>query len=331
MAATADIDEKKKARMMASFTETPPFPREILLEPNNTCNHKCRFCAHSKMARSPRPMPRELGARILAEAFQAGARDVGLFATGEPFASRDLAWFVAKAKELGYEYVFLDSNGALASPELAKPVMEAGVDSIKFSINAGTRESYLKVHGVDDFETVLRNIRWLHSFRRSANLPLRLYASMVVTAETRHEVPILKALLDGIVDKFLERECSNQGGNMLENNTTETINKENLLGSRRQGEFSVKCTEPFNRLTVSSEGFLTGCVVDYSNSLIMADLRKASISEAWHSPAYRQFRRKHLEGRLEGLICLACVENSSYDFSPTAPEFHAPYNKGDDK
>lgn len=320
-----DIENKKKARMVATFTENPPFPREILFEPNNTCNHRCFFCAHSKMTRDSQSMDKKLGERLLKEAFDAGARDIGLFATGEPFVCKNLAWFISKAKEIGYEYVFLDSNGALVVPKVARQVIDAGLDSIKFSINAGTKQTYMKVHGFDDFDKVISNIRWFREYRDMNRLNLRIYASMVITSISRKEVNTLKNLLAPLIDKFFERECSNQGGNMLENNNAEKINKKNLLGSRRKNEIGVKCTEPFNRLTVTSEGFLTGCVVDYSNSLIMADLRKTNILEAWNSTAYRKFRRRHIEKKMEGLICMSCITNRAYPTEPTSSEFYSPY------
>ena len=31
------------------FTTEPPFPREITLDINNRCNHKCYFCANPKI------------------------------------------------------------------------------------------------------------------------------------------------------------------------------------------------------------------------------------------------------------------------------------------
>ena len=31
------------------YSEVPPFPREITLDINNRCNHKCFFCANPKI------------------------------------------------------------------------------------------------------------------------------------------------------------------------------------------------------------------------------------------------------------------------------------------
>ena len=283
------IESKKIERMQAIFSTTPPFPKEILLEPNNTCNHKCYFCAHSKMTRSQKLLDNKLCFQIMREAYDLGARNIGLHATGEPFMHPTLDKFVSETKKIGYEYVFIDSNGSLATPERAKPVIEAGLDSIKFSVNAGTAETYFKIHGKNHFNNVINNIIWFHNFREQHKLKFKIFVSTVQTNKNIGEWEILKNILAPFVDKFLKRHCSNQGGCMLENNRTENINKLNILGSRFNDQLDIPCTEPFNRLTISSEGYLSGCVVDYGNNLIIADLNRVSLKEAWHSDIYENF------------------------------------------
>ena len=40
------------------------------------------------------------------------------------------------------KYTFLTTNGSLARPEIMKKVIDAGLDSIRFSVNAADREMY---------------------------------------------------------------------------------------------------------------------------------------------------------------------------------------------
>ena len=254
--------------------------------------------------------------------FECGTREVGLYATGEPFLRQDLAEFVREAKSIGYEYVFLASNGILATPERAQPVLEAGLDSIKFSVNAGTRQSYKKVHGVDRFDRVIENIRWFHRFRSKSGLSYRIYVSMVPLNWTQDEWPLLSGLLTDFVDEMDHRGCSNQGGNMLENNLTEKIDSRNLLGSLTKGQScSGRCPDPFFRCTVTPQGYLSACVVDYRNYLVVADLRKTHIKDAWHNDTYVALRNKHSQGELDGIICYNCLNNCDTPVKPLNPEF----------
>ena len=47
-------------------------------------------------------------------AYELGTREVGMYATGEPFIVPELASYIKLAKDIGYTYVYLTSNGALA-------------------------------------------------------------------------------------------------------------------------------------------------------------------------------------------------------------------------
>ena len=57
------------------------------------------------------------------------AREIGFYTTGEPFVYKGIEDI--DKKEIGYEYTYVSTNGALATPSRAKKVIESGIDSIK--------------------------------------------------------------------------------------------------------------------------------------------------------------------------------------------------------
>ena len=132
-----DLQERvslKKADRNELYTLEPPFPTtNFLLELSNACNHRCLFCAHQKMRRKVGRMKPEMVESVLRQAYELGTREVGMYATGEPFIVPELASYIKLAKDIGYTYVYLTSNGALATPERIRAVVDAGLDSIKFS------------------------------------------------------------------------------------------------------------------------------------------------------------------------------------------------------
>ena len=65
-------------------------------------------------------------------------------------SSREAREFIKKRKLKCYMYC----NGANLRRDFMKKVIDAGCDSIKFSINANNGEDFKKVHGYDDFEKV---------------------------------------------------------------------------------------------------------------------------------------------------------------------------------
>ncbi|MBU1125202.1 MAG: SPASM domain-containing protein, partial [Candidatus Omnitrophica bacterium] len=199
-----------------------------------------------------------------------------------------------------------------------------GLDSIKFSVNGGTAEPYRKVHGVDAFTKVIGNIKWFSRYRAQKGLQFKIYVSMVPTSITPGEFQILKDILSGYVDEVDCRSCSNQGGNMLDNNNTENIDKDNLLGSMRKDQCLGKCPDLFFRCTVTPQGYLSACVVDYRNYLVVADLRKTYIKDAWHNETYVNLRKRHNAGDIGGLICHNCINNCVEETKPLLPEFAQP-------
>ena len=61
----------------------------------------------------------ELVYRALKEAQEEGSEAVGLYATGEPFLNKKLEDFIKYAKEIGFKYVFVTTNGAAANTNLS--------------------------------------------------------------------------------------------------------------------------------------------------------------------------------------------------------------------
>ena len=262
-------------------------------------------------------MQHEMALRILKEAFDCGTRDLGLYATGESFLVKNLHEYVAYAKELGYEYLFITTNGALATPEKAKAVVDAGMDSIKFSISAGKRETYKVIQGRDDFDKVISNLKWISNYRKDSGLKYRLYVTMVYTDKTKSEVDILHDIVRDYVDEWDPHPLNNQCGNMYENNQLSMIESNN---PRARGKRGV-CFQPFKSLTITPEGLVSACVLDYSKDLIVADLQKTTLKEAWENEIYKEFRRRHKNRDLKGMICHNCMYNENEPVTPLLPEY----------
>lgn len=287
---------KRLNRMVdtAERSETPPIPRQIQIETTNICNHACDFCAYPDMVRPKAVMKPELFRRLVKEAYELGSREIGLFAGAEPLTCKSLEEFIAYCTEVGYEYMYISTNGALATPERFRKLLDAGLSSIKFSINAGTRESYARVHGKDDFDKVLANVRFVSEYRGTLGRRVYLGVSFVGTAATTPEFDTLKSVVSPYVDEIIFYEANNQSGQ-----------KDGLpLPPFKE------CVLPFNKLHISAEGYIKACCNDYDNLLAIEDLNGAGIAQAWLSERFRELRRRHLADDLDGTLCGKCLHNS---------------------
>lgn len=277
----------------------PDFPKTVYLELSNACNHACLFCANTHMQRKVRRMDEGFAARVLHESRDAGASEVGFYTTGEPFIHRGLAKLTRIAAGLGYEYIFVNTNGVLATPERAKEVLDAGLNSIKFSINAGSRETYKLIHGKDDFDQVLSNLEWVSSYRKTLGHQVRLSVSMVLTAQVADEAAGLRQRLLPLIDEFVDLECGDQMSQMARA-------KDLLIAGPPERRDQSICALPFTKLYVTQEGYLSMCCIDYHNYLAVVDASQMSISEAWRHSSFQAIRARHLGGDLAGTLCGTC-------------------------
>ena len=299
---TFNLDKK-------NYSINADFPRELILDINNRCNHKCYFCANPKIEKYD-SLNFDLALKLMKEARSLGATDLGLQATGEPFMDKRLAEFVLAGKKIGYDYVYINSNGALASPEKVKPVIDAGCGSIKFSINAHNREDFKSVHGYDDFDKVISNLKWIFNYRNENKVEMGIYVSSVSSSKARIAKNIEKTITDHC-DNFDIREVSNQGGAMMENNDSEEFVAGNPLGSLKQEEYTSRCVYPFNRVVISSFGYVVACTADFHNMLEIADAKSNNLIDIWNSNEFKYLRKKHLTQDYEGLYCDKCLNNKT--------------------
>lgn len=282
----------------AVLCEKPPFPGNMLVELTNVCNHKCVFCAHKKMQRKQGFCDKEVMTNIIEQAYELGTREIGFYLAGETLLSNDLEFFVETSKRLGFHYIYLTTNGVYADKQRIRRLCESGLSTIKFSIDAATRETYMKIHGKDDFEIVKRNL-FDALLLKKEGFSLGVFASFCVVKSNQKEAALFeeefgKYLDDTDIDLAME-----QGGD-----TPELVDE---LVDPTKRLSRIPCERIFNRLHVTYEGYLDACCIDTENMLAYADLTKEPLKDAWHNEKITALRKEHLSGNLSHNRCYNCV------------------------
>lgn len=288
----------------ASFLLNPPFPHNMLIELTNACNHRCVFCGYQKMRRDIQTCDEELSKKLIHEAYENGTREIGFYIIGEPLLYAGLPGMIAYAKRLGYEYIYITTNGVLASKPKMEELVEAGLDSIKFSVNAASPEIYKKIHGKDDFGKVRKNIEDLHYMKQEKNLAIKIFLSFIKNEWNKNEESLLFEHFGKLVDEVYVFDCINQGGEMDELVEMGIIDKENI----KPGS-TLPCDMVFNRIHITVEGYLSACCADFDGYLAAVDLHQMSLKDAWESTAMQDLRKRHLENDLKGTVCYNCIFN----------------------
>ena len=304
----------KKANREELYSLEPPFPySNFLIETSNACNHACLFCAHQKMKRKIGKINTELLYSILEQAYNLGTREVGFYATGEPFLVNELPEYIKKAKDIGYDYVYLTSNGSLATPEKIRAVIDAGLDSIKFSINAPEREMYEFIHGRDDFDKVFEHLKYLNEYRKISGKKYKIFVTGILTRFTEKMREKYFEVFDGLADEIVFKLVYNQGGYMPEIET--------LLKCECDQETYRRCNLPFDAVSVTCEGYLSVENADFENMLVVADLNKVSLKDAWYGEKMKEIRQMFIDDKLDGTLCDGCVHHTNRPAKPILPEY----------
>ncbi|MBW1680335.1 MAG: radical SAM protein [Deltaproteobacteria bacterium] len=287
----------------SSWKEIAPVPPKIMFELTNECNHRCIFCANRAMKRSPGFLDFDIYKTIAEEAVRAGVKEIALYTTGESLLHPNIVAFVEYAKRIGFSYIYLSSNGVLLTPEMSEALLRAGLNSLRLSINAGSRESYLKVHGADDFELVLRNLKAYDRIRKQLGAEKQfLSVSCVLTNLTISEKEQLESLVGPNVDALKWTYVRVQGGKM-----PGIIKK--LSPKMSDERYRLKpCGLLWNGMHVDNKGQLSICCVDFESEMTVGNILERGLLECWNGSEMREYRRMHLAHSLpRDSLCYKCL------------------------
>ena len=291
------------------LSEKPPFPKSVKVELTSRCDLQCFFCSLTFKERSKGDIDREFLFKLLGELKECGVKEVGLFWLGEPLLVKELPEYVAYAKKIGIEYVFITTNGRLATPERLKPVFDAGLDSVKVSFNAADKEQYKKATGVDAFETVSNNLKRFKEIRGNNSKPAIYASSIFDPNSSRNIYDEVHPFVDPLVDQHYGLRLY---GEFTYDEKVEGAPRPVEKVKVRTLQDMLPCWSVFTEPHISYNGFLSICYCDHDPKLFVADLNKMSFREAWHSEKYQEIRRAHLSKNVTGYACENCIAYKSF-------------------
>lgn len=312
---TDRIDNITHIKEQYKNTVLPP-PKSVKIELTANCNFKCFFCATEKKLRPQGPMDFELYKRLAKEMRLSGVEELGLFYLGESFLYKQLPDAVRWAKEdCGYPYVFLTTNGHLCKPDKVRAVMEAGLDSLKFSFNWASPAQCVEITRVDAFERVVGHIKEARKIRdeieKKTGHRCGLYASSIhFDGEQQHRMEEAVSLIRDSVDEHYFLPLYQQGGFVTKDEQERGL--EPQVGNRGRMEALVDplpCWALFQEGHVSWDGVLTGCCFSHTPDFDFGDMKNMHFMEAWNSESAQNLRHAHLNMDVTGTPCEHCFSN----------------------
>ena len=288
-----------------------PAPRSVKIELTSNCNYRCGFCAHRLRMKQRDDMDFDLYKRLVTEMREAGVEELGMFFIGESFICEWLPEAIEFAKKKGMPYVFLTTNGSLATPERVKACLEAGLDSLKFSMNYADVSQFKEIANVKPalWEASLYNLKAARQVRDDGGYNCRLYASSI-RYDGEQQVR-MQALVDEIapfVDEHYWLPLYSMGS--LATQREEELGYRPIAGNQgRLGNLRepLPCWSAFTEGHITHDGKLSACCFDAGDKWTMADLTQVSFMDGWNSQAFQALRAAHLKKDVSGTICEDCV------------------------
>lgn len=278
----------RKLLLATGRDRAPRLPDIVQIESTNICNAKCVFCPRDEMHRRQGVMDMDLFKKIVDECAALGITHVRVHNYGEPFLDRQLVEKVRYAKQKGIQEVGMISNGSLITEELARGMIDAGLDAINISVDAAGKEVFERTRLNLDYETVTGNVRTLARLRKeSGRTHPKLILSFVRQNNSEDEQAFIKEWSQ-VADKIHITDLHNWAGTL---NSKSNVN--------------YPCYRLWLTFTVLWDGRVSLCCADFDGRHILGDLRTSTIAQVWNSPAYRAVRKQQLEsGGPE--ICRTC-------------------------
>jgi MoaA/NifB/PqqE/SkfB family radical SAM enzyme len=274
--------------LLAGRDRAPRLPDIVQIESTNICNARCVFCPRDEMLRRQGVIDDALYRKIVDECAQLGIGHLRLHNYGEPFVDRHLVEKIAYAKARGIPEVGLISNGSLIGEDIARGIVEAGLDAINISVDASGREVFEQTRVGLKYDKVIENIERLVRIRADlGRTHPRLILSFVRQSNSDEERSFIERWRQ-VADKIHVTDLHNWAGTL-----------------HRASDGSFPCYRQWLTFTVLWDGRVSLCCADFDGRVILGDMRVSSLREIWNDEPYRKVRREHLASGGPA-ICRAC-------------------------
>jgi Predicted Fe-S oxidoreductases len=342
-----DIGLSYKTKVLAGILSKRAFagPCFVTIGDRYQCNYRCIFCEwFSPLVRNKRPqvsgsdsLSLEDYRQLVTQLSELGTKVILIGNIEEPFLDGQLLEKIEYTKQQKLK-CFVITNGSLLNEKNAETIVNLGLDYLNVSLNAGTAETYPKIHTTETPETFDRIVSMVSFIERTkkakgTTLPL-VRLSMVVCNRNYPEITkflqlaqtmginnvLIKRFVSVTSEIVTELELTPEQEEEIKKVLTEAVKfaKENSINlalewsewtgaQKAHTEENMPCYFGWLFSVVDADGNLYPCCFqNHSQASAIGNIKQASFQTLWQSEKYQHFRRqsKNIVDRREmGYLC----------------------------
>lgn len=275
-------------------------PYSVFVFPTTFCNFKCIYCAHSlgleemhkRYGFVKEHMSMQTYEKIINQLkeFPEKVKMLSLTGQGEPLLNQNIAEMVKIAKESNVaERIEIISNAALLTPKLSDALIEAGLGTLRISIQGLSSKKYSEVCGANiDFDELIENIRYFYKNKKETNLFVKI---MDVALEEGEDSKFYELFSDCSDRMFIEKMLPVYDGVKTTQDMAVSYDRYGRTIQKRK-----VCPLPFFMLGIFPDGDVEPCDTIYK-PVVIGNVNQTSLLEMWTGPILKEFQTMQLKGQ----------------------------------
>lgn len=266
----------------------PSQPRYIQIESIIGCDADCPFCPQKKIDRKPVIMPEATWKKIVDD-----TRGLGItyrpFLQNEALIDKRLAKIVAYIKQDPTARAEINTNGSLLDEKRGVELIEAGIDIVRFSIDAFSPETFAQCRVGLDYQKVVDNINRFIALVAQRGGSVVTEVRMIDMKSNRHEQRDFVDYWSSRADRALIVPLYNwpwdEGVRVVQK----------------------PCIKMREEMFFYTDGRAVLCCWDIAGRAVIGDITKESVLDIWNGATRRRFAELLARGDREAiLLCSRC-------------------------
>jgi radical SAM protein with 4Fe4S-binding SPASM domain len=292
-------------------------PQNVMIDICNACNFRCTFCPTGdndllkSVGRPKGLMDFALFTKIIDDLkiFNGQITYISLHKDGEPLLNKKIGEMIAYAKAAKVaSSIEVTSNASLLTHEMATLLLDAGLDTIRVSVEHVSDQGYKNlVRTYSKYQQIVDNVANLYSERNRRKHKLRILVKILDVGLSGEEKEKFRRDFNPISDVARVENIMGWSHSEKKDFTLGLNPSVGMDGVTPLKKERIVCPEPFKMLAINFNGSVSPCCDDWAHGLLVGNATTTPVGDIWNGRELSRVRQLHLSGRRGELpTCASC-------------------------